>query len=87
MKAYDLSYGEAVIWARHLWYVWEVLEAQFEADGPSETLGNSILLLLVSRDNQIYMKGAGDFRFGEEFRRYLADLQDRVDAFRESITE
>jgi hypothetical protein len=87
VEAYGLSYREAIIWERHLQYVWSVLEAEFDVDGPSASLENTILSLLISRDNQLYVQATSGFRFGEEFQAYVADLQNRVDEFRELMAE
>ena len=87
IEAYDLSYTDAVIWERHLQYIWEVLEAEFEADGPSTKLDESLLSLLLSRDNQLYVTHSGKYRFSSEFRDYLAKLQDRLSKFESEISE
>ena len=87
IETYDLSYPEAVIWERHLWYAWEVLEAEFEADGPSPSLDASILAMLINRDNQLYVTYSGKFRFSDDFRDYVTNLQGRVDEFAEMINE
>jgi hypothetical protein len=87
IEAYDLSYPEAVIWERHLQYAWEVLEAEFEADGPSPSLDASILSLLITPDNQLYVTYSGKFRFSDDFRDYLTTLQGRVDEFVEIIRQ
>ncbi len=82
MEAYELTYSEAALWERHLWYVWEVLEAEYVANGPSETLDNTVLSLLIARDVQLYVENSGGIRFSTEFRRYIDRLQNRVDDFR-----
>jgi hypothetical protein len=87
IEAYDLSYREAVIWERHLWYAWEVLAAEFEADGPSPSLDASVLAMLINRDNQLYVTHSGKFRFSDDFRDYVTTLQGRVDEFIEMINE
>jgi hypothetical protein len=87
VETYDLSYPEAVIWERHLWYAWEVLEAEFEADGPSPSLDESVLAMLAARDNQLYVTYSGKFRFSDGFRDYVTILQGRVDEFVEMINE
>jgi hypothetical protein len=87
MDAYNLSYRESVIWERHLQYVWSVFEAEFEADGPSTSLDRAILSLLTTHDNQIYVQSSSRFRFNKEFQAYVADLQNRVDDFRELLAE
>lgn len=86
-EAYDLSYREAVIWERHLQYAWSVLEAEFEADGPSPSLDASILSMLINRDNQLYVAYSGKFRFSEGFREYVTNLQGRVDEFEKMIRQ
>lgn len=85
IEAYDLSYREAVIWERHLQYAWAVLEAEFEADGPSPSLDASILAMLSTRDNQFYVTYSGKFRFSDEFRDYVRTLQGRVDRFAQEM--
>jgi hypothetical protein len=87
VETYDLSYPEAVIWERHLWYAWEVLEAEFEADGRSPSLDASVLAMLVTRDNQLYVTYSGKFRFSDDFRDYVTSLQGRVDEFAEMVKE
>ena len=87
IEAYDLSYSEAVIWERHLQYAWEVLEAEFEADGPSPSLDASILSLLITPDNQLYVTYSGKFRFSDDFRDYLTTLQGRMEEFVEIIRQ
>ena len=84
MEVYDLSFKEAILWERHLWYVWEVIEAEYRADGASETLNNQISILLINRDNQIYVEGVINFRFSSEFREYVAELQKNLDEWKKS---
>ena len=84
MEVYDLSHEEAILWERHLWYVWEVLEAEYRADGASEKLNNQISILLINRDNQIYVEGVINFRFSSEFREYVAELQKNLDEWKKS---
>jgi hypothetical protein len=87
IETYDLSYPEAVIWERHLQYAWEVLQAEFEADGPSPSLDASILSMLINRDNQLYVTYSGSFRFSDDFRDYVASLEGRVDEFARMVEE
>jgi hypothetical protein len=84
MDVYDLSHEEAILWDRHLWYVWGVLEAEYAADGASEELDNQISILLINRDNQIYVEGVINFRFSSEFREYVAELQKNLDEWKKS---
>jgi hypothetical protein len=84
IEVFDLSHEEAILWERHLWFVWEVLEAEYRADGASEKLNNQISILLVNRDNQIYIEGVMNFRFSSEFREYVVELRKHLDEWKKS---
>ena len=84
MEVFDLSHEEAILWERHLWFVWEVLEAEYRADGESEKLNNQISILLTNRDNQIYVEGVMNFRFSSEFREYVVELRKHLDEWKKS---
>ena len=84
MELYDLSHEEAILWGRHLWYLWAILEAEYRADGASEKLNNQISILLINRDNQIYVEDVINFRFSSEFREYVAELQKNLDEWKKS---
>jgi hypothetical protein len=79
MEEWDLSMSEAIRWERHLILLWETLEAQYIADGPSEDLDNQVSILLVNRDNQIYVAQTSKFRFSRDFRSYVSDRQANLD--------
>ena len=38
MEVYDLTLEEAILWQRHLFYLWDVLESEFLAEGDSQQL-------------------------------------------------
>lgn len=38
MEVYDLTLEEAILWQRHLFYLWDVLESEFLAEGDSNGL-------------------------------------------------
>ena len=79
MEVYGLTYREAAMWDRHLWLVWETLEAGFLFNGASEELVNQISALLVTRDNQIYLDSVLPYRFSLEFREHIIELQDGLE--------
>ena len=84
MELWDLSESEAILWERHLTLLWETLEAQFVADGPSEQLDNLVSILLGNRDNQIYVDDVAGFRFSGSFRVYVSERQANLDAWKKS---
>ena len=87
MEEYDLSLSEAIRWERHLILLWETLEAQYIADGPSEDLDNQVSILLSNRDNQIYVTNTAKFRFSRGFRNYVSDRQANLDEWFNSTFE
>ena len=84
MELYDLSHEEATLWDRHLWYLWEVLEAEYVAEGSSEKLDNQIMLLLINRDNQVYLDASINVRFSAEFGQHVAALNEDLDQWKKA---
>jgi hypothetical protein len=87
MENWDLSLSEAIRWERHLLLLWETLEAQYIADGPSEELDNQVSILLANRDNQIYVEHVSEFRFSDDFRIYVIERQTNLDEWLKSTFE
>jgi len=85
MKEYDLTLEEAILWERHLWYLWEVLEAEYIAEGESEELENQIRILLINSDNAQYVESTKTFRFSKQFRVYLVRLQTGQEEFERGL--
>lgn len=75
MKAYDLTHAEAITWDRHLWLIWEVLEAEYLVDGASQELDNQIRTLLSAPDNQVYVDLVGPYRFSTQFADHVRELR------------
>jgi hypothetical protein len=80
VKRYDLSYEEAELWSRHLYAVWQNLEADFRSNGPSEKLRAWIVMLLESPDQQLYWQeitpsDESSFLHGSGFRMWVDGLQ------------
>jgi len=79
VENYGLSHEEAVLWTRHLWYLWKTLEAEYVSSGESEALDDQISLLLLSRDNQIFLEGARTLLFVDDFANHVAQLEQNLD--------
>jgi hypothetical protein len=75
MKAYDLTHEEAITWDRHLWLIWEVLEAEYLVEGASQELDNQIRTLLSAPDNQVYVDLVGPYRFSTQFAEHVRELR------------
>lgn len=73
---YDLPYNEAVLWERHLWEVWSVLEAQFEFSGATQEAIDLASILLTTADNVLYIESWGSEFFETEFGAFVGSLAD-----------
>ncbi|MCG8435346.1 MAG: hypothetical protein MJA83_15085 [Gammaproteobacteria bacterium] len=85
MERYGLTHGEAILWERHLWHIWESLEASYITEGASEKLEKQVRMLLLSPDNRIYIKNAVKYQFVGAFRDYVVDLQENEAEFLKSL--
>ena len=72
---YDLTIEEAILWERHLWHVWEAIEASYITEGASEKLERQIRLLLLSHSNSMYVDNALKYQFNEDFGTYIRRVQ------------
>jgi len=86
-KRYDLSDRQAILWERHLWHVWEAMQASFETQGRSEYLDKQIRLLMLSPGNEMYLPNAKKYQFTEEFRRHIELLERDQTEFLKSLEE
>ena len=84
-EKYKLTLQEAILWERHLWYVWEVAEATYITEGASEKLQKQIQMMLLSPDHSLYVKNALKYQFNHEFRDYVIKLQQNQAAFLKSL--
>ena len=77
MDQYALSYAEAASWNRWLTLMWRGLEIDYQLNGPSEQLDQSVRVTASWPDQQIYVEGAffsGTTFFSEEFANYVRGL-------------
>jgi hypothetical protein len=70
MDRYGLTHEEAILWERHLWFVWLEHEADFERSGPSPKLEAWIAGALATPDNQLYWETMAPSS-GPEFRTFV----------------
>lgn len=70
MDRYDLAHEDAILWERHLWFLWLEHEADFERSGPSPKLEAWIAGALASPDNRLYWETMGPHS-GAGFRSYV----------------
>ena len=86
-KRYDLDDRQAILWERHLWHVWEAMQASFETQGGSEYLDKQIRLLMLSPGNAIYLLNARKYQFTDDFRRHIEHLERDQAKFLKSLEE
>ena len=58
MDHYELSYAEAASWNRWLTLMWRGLQIDYQLNGPSERLDQSIRVTASWPDQQLFMQGA-----------------------------
>jgi len=87
-ERYDLSDRQAILWERHLWHVWEVMQASYTTQGSSEHLDKQIRLSMLSPSNQLYLSDAKKYQFTAEFRQHVEQLEkDQVAFLKELKTQ
>lgn len=87
VKRYQLSDRQAILWERHLWHVWEAVQASFNAQGHSEHLDKQIRLLMLSPGNAMYLSNAKKYQFTNEFRLHVEQLELDQAEFLRSLEE
>ena len=85
VERYDISTEQAVLWERHLWHVWESMQASFETQGNSEHLEKQVRLQMLSPSNDLYLINAKTYQFTDDFRRYVETLEDSQEQFLRSL--
>ena len=81
MDHYALSYAEAASWNRWLTLMWRGLEIDYQLNGPSEQLNQSVHATARWPDQQLYVQGAffsGATFFNDEFADYVRGLLKEV---------
>ncbi len=71
MEVFDLTLEEAILWQRHLFYLWDVYESEFLAEGDSFELRQKVRVILRFRDNQIFVDSHKEDGFHPEFREFV----------------
>lgn len=71
MEEYGLEPAQAVAWTFHLNRVWNGLQIDFFADGPSDVMARGVKSLLAYPDQRLFWKHE---RFSPEFTAYVESL-------------
>jgi len=80
MEVYDLTLEEAILWQRHLFYLWDVLESEFLAEGDSHELQAQVRGLLRFRDQQIFVDNAEESGFQPAFIEYIEEQRNNLES-------
>lgn len=86
-ERYELSLRQSILWERHLWHVWEVMQASYSTQGSSEHLDKQIRLLMLSPGNTLYLANARKYQFTDDFRRHVEQLERTQVQFLKSLDE
>jgi hypothetical protein len=73
-ERYNLSVEQSIVWERHLYSIWDGLQADYLHSGPSEILDDYIRDLLSDPDEQMYWEHLAGF--------YTADFRSHVESTR-----